>query len=96
MAITDQEHEVLSEPGRVALSGFPMPSDPEALLDRTRRPIVRTPTIEPRFPFPVPNGWFVVAQARDLAPGETRSFRVFGNDVVLFRGQDGAPHMIDA
>ena len=34
--------------------GFPMPRDPQALVDRARRPIVRTTTSEARFPFPVP------------------------------------------
>jgi nitrite reductase/ring-hydroxylating ferredoxin subunit len=88
VALTEQEQEVLT--------GFPMPSDPDALLDRARRPIVRTPTSEPRFPFPVPNGWFIVAEARDLMPGALTSMRVFGSDVVLFRGEDGAPYMVDA
>ena len=76
--------------------GLPMPRDQEALIDRTRRPIVRTPTGEPRFPFPIPNGWFVVAESRSLLPGEMRALRVFGKDVVLFRGEDGTPHMVDA
>lgn len=77
-------------------AGFPMPRDPQALVDRDRRPIVRSTTAEPRFPFPVPNGWFIVSEARDLAPGEVRAFRVFGTDVVLYRGDDGAPHLLDA
>ena len=29
-----------------------------------------------RYPFPVPNGWFVVAEAADLAPGEVRALYV--------------------
>jgi phenylpropionate dioxygenase-like ring-hydroxylating dioxygenase large terminal subunit len=82
--------------GFETFNGFPMPKDPQALVDRDRRPIVRSATREPRFPFPIPNGWFIVAEARDLTPGEVRTFRVFGTDVVLFRGEDGAPHMVDA
>lgn len=77
-------------------SGFPMPRDPQALVDRSRRPIVRTPTREPRFPFPVPNGWFIVAESRALEPGQTSALHVFGRDVVLYRGADGAPRMVDA
>jgi phenylpropionate dioxygenase-like ring-hydroxylating dioxygenase large terminal subunit len=88
MSITDPHHQTFS--------GLPMPRDPQALVDRSRRPIIRSATREPRFPFPVPNGWFVVAEARDLAPGEMRALRVFGTDVVLFRGDDGTPHMVDA
>ena len=89
MSITDHH-------GFETFNGFPMPKDPQALVDRDRRPIVRSATREPRFPFPVPNGWFIVAEARDLTPGEVRTFKVFGTDVVLFRGDDGAPHMVDA
>jgi nitrite reductase/ring-hydroxylating ferredoxin subunit len=77
-------------------TGFPMPRDEAALSDRSRRPIVRTQTTEPRFPFPVPNGWFVVAESRELLPGETKALRVFGTDVVLYRGDDGGPHMVEA
>jgi phenylpropionate dioxygenase-like ring-hydroxylating dioxygenase large terminal subunit len=76
--------------------GFPMPRDPQALVDRSRRPIVRTPGAEPRFPFPVPNGWFIVSEASALLPGEVKAFHVFGTDVVLYRGEDGAPRMVDA
>ena len=40
-----------------------MPRQPESLTDRSHRPIVRTQRPgEPRFPFPVPDGWFVVAE----------------------------------
>ncbi|MDH4170900.1 MAG: Rieske (2Fe-2S) protein [Acidimicrobiia bacterium] len=78
------------------LEAFPMPRDPDALADRSRRPIVRTPTSEPRFPFPVPDGWFVVAEARNLAPGETTTMHVFGEDVVLYRTDHGEPRMVDA
>ena len=88
MSITESEYETFN--------GFPMPRDPQALVDRARRPIVRSATAEPRFPFPVPNGWFIVAEARDLTPGEMKAFHLFGSDVVLFRGDDGAPYMVDA
>lgn len=88
MATTEMRFETFS--------GFPMPQDPQALIDRSRRPIVRTPTKEPRFPFPVPNGWFIVAESRHLAPGETSTLHVFGRDVVLYRGDDGVPRMVDA
>jgi phenylpropionate dioxygenase-like ring-hydroxylating dioxygenase large terminal subunit len=44
----------------------------------------------------VPNGWFIVAEARDLDPGEARTLYVFGQDVVLYRGTDGRPYMVEA
>ena len=86
----------VENPTSASFVGFPMPSDGAALLDRSRRPIVRTPLSEPRFPFPVPNGWFVVEESRELLPGESKALHVFGADVVLFRGEDGAPHMVEA
>jgi nitrite reductase/ring-hydroxylating ferredoxin subunit len=86
----------ISEVRDATFTGFPMPRDPESLVDRSRRPIVRTPTAGPRFPFPVPNGWFIVGESRDLLPGETQALHVFGEDVVLFRGDDGAPHLVEA
>jgi nitrite reductase/ring-hydroxylating ferredoxin subunit len=49
-----------------------------------------------RFPFPVPNGWFIVAAGEDLAPGDIRPLYYFGRDLVLFRGTDGSPHVLDA
>ncbi|OHV65413.1 (2Fe-2S)-binding protein [Pseudofrankia sp. BMG5.36] len=50
----------------------------------------------PRFPFPIPNGWFIVATADELAPGQVKPLYYFGRDLVLFRGADGTPHLLDA
>ena len=50
--------------------GLPMPGDKVVALDPTRRPAVRHPDTGARFPFPIPNGWFIVAQA-----AETRARR---------------------
>jgi nitrite reductase/ring-hydroxylating ferredoxin subunit len=49
-----------------------------------------------RFPFPVPTGWFAVAWSDDVAAGGVRALRTFDRDLVLFRGQDGAAHVLDA
>ena len=86
----------VENPTSASVVGFPMPRDDAALLDRSRRPIVRTARSEPRFPFPVPNGWFVVEESRELLPGESKALYVFGADVVLFRGEDGTPRMVEA
>lgn len=44
----------------------------------------------PRFPFPTfPRGWFVIAFSTDIAPGEVKTLRYFGEDIVVFRGEDG-------
>lgn len=50
-----------------------------------------------RYPFPAsPNGWFSVGACADLAPGDVRPVSYLGRDLVLFRGEDGAPRVFDA
>jgi nitrite reductase/ring-hydroxylating ferredoxin subunit len=44
----------------------------------------------------VPNGWFVVAEAAEIAPGEVRALRYFDRDLVLYRAADGTPRVLDA
>ncbi len=76
-------------------AGLPMPRDLQLLLDVARRPRV-SHFGDRRYPFGVPNGWFVVAESRDLAPGEVRALYYFGRDLVLYRAEDGSPHVMDA
>ena len=45
---------------------------------------------------PIPNGWFAVAFSNELVPGEVRRIRYFGEDLVLYRGREGAPKVLDA
>jgi nitrite reductase/ring-hydroxylating ferredoxin subunit len=75
--------------------GLPMPRDPGLLTDVGRRPRV-THFKGRRYPFPVPNGWFVVAEARELAPGDVRPLYCFGRDLVLYRTTDGVARLMDA
>jgi nitrite reductase/ring-hydroxylating ferredoxin subunit len=75
--------------------GLPMPRDPALLADLHRRQRV-TVFGEGRYPFPVPNGWFIVAGAGELDPGEVRALRYFDRDLVLFRAEDGTPSVMDA
>ena len=50
-----------------------------------------------RYPFPAnPNGWFRVAYSNDVARGGVKKLHYFGRDLVLFREQDGAAHVLDA
>jgi 3-ketosteroid 9alpha-monooxygenase subunit A len=50
----------------------------------------------PRFPFPMPNGWFPVAFSDELAPGAVKSLRYFGRELVAWRDGGGAAHVLDA
>jgi 3-ketosteroid 9alpha-monooxygenase subunit A len=42
------------------------------------------------------SGWFVVCFSEQLAVGETRPVRFFGQELVLFRSQSGKPVLLDA
>jgi phenylpropionate dioxygenase-like ring-hydroxylating dioxygenase large terminal subunit len=76
-------------------AGLPMPHKPEMLFAPDLRPRVLDPE-KKRFPFPVPNGWFVVAEAAELAPGEVMPLYCFGRDLVLYRTAAGEPRVLDA
>jgi len=44
----------------------------------------------------MPSGWFQIGWTGDLAIGEVKPVHYFGTDLVLFRGEDGAPRLFDA
>jgi nitrite reductase/ring-hydroxylating ferredoxin subunit len=76
-------------------AGLPMPRDPGLLSDLSRRQRV-THFDGPRYPFGIPNGWFVVATSAELAPGDVRALRYFDRDLVLYRAASGEPRVMDA
>ena len=76
-------------------AGLPMPRNPELLKSTAGRPRVLDGGHK-RFPFPVPNGWFIVARADELAAGAVMPLYCFGRDLVLFRTASGAPRVMDA
>ncbi|MCU1386813.1 MAG: Phenylpropionate dioxygenase, large terminal subunit [Ilumatobacteraceae bacterium] len=76
-------------------SGLPMPRNLAMVTDPTQRKLV-THFKGRRVPFPVPNGWFVVAESKDLEPGGVRALFYFDRDLVLYRGEDGVARVMDA
>jgi nitrite reductase/ring-hydroxylating ferredoxin subunit len=46
--------------------------------------------------FLYPTGWFQIAYLNELAPGEVQPRRYFGRDLVLYRGESGRYHVMDA
>ena len=74
--------------------GLPMPRRLSLLDPDTPR--LRVRTVTDRFPFPLPNGWFIVAMADDLGPGEVRALHYFARDLVLYRTDDGEARLVDA
>lgn len=52
---------------------------------------------ENRFPYPAyPMGWFQVAYADELGRGDVKPLKYFGQDLVLFRTEDGQAVLLDA
>jgi nitrite reductase/ring-hydroxylating ferredoxin subunit len=74
--------------------GFPMPRNLALLDDATPR--VRVRTVVDRFPFPIPNGWFIVAGGDEVLPGQIEPLHYFDRDLVVYRTEDGTPHVVDA
>lgn len=72
-----------------------MPRRLDYISDVTTRPRVRAEP-GPRFPFPLPNGWFIVASSDGLGAGEVVPRHYFGRDLVLFRTATGAARLTDA
>ncbi len=53
--------------------------------------------LEPRpEPPPVPNGWYALAGSDDLVVGDVRPVIAAARELVMFRGHDGAAHVLDA
>jgi nitrite reductase/ring-hydroxylating ferredoxin subunit len=48
------------------------------------------------FPFGMPNGWFQVAYGDEVAVGDVVKLEYFGQDLILFRGEDGRARVFDA
>lgn len=95
------EHDVDASPpggpgmdGVWDLVGMPMPRNPALLDSSTSR--LRVRTVTDRFPFPLPNGWFVVATSAELDSGQVRPLHYFGRDLALYRTEDGVPRLVDA
>ncbi|QZP09236.1 Rieske 2Fe-2S domain-containing protein [Caenibius sp. WL] len=45
--------------------------------------------------FTFPRGWFMIARSADLG-NVPMALRMFGRDLALYRGESGAPHLLDA
>jgi 3-ketosteroid 9alpha-monooxygenase subunit A len=43
-----------------------------------------------------PSGWYQIAWAAELEPGDVRPLHYFSRDLVLYRGADGDYHVLDA
>ncbi|MGB5809171.1 MAG: Rieske 2Fe-2S domain-containing protein [Polyangiales bacterium] len=48
------------------------------------------------FPSRLPSGWFQVGYSHELAPGDVVPLKYFGQDLVMFRTEDGELSVLDA
>lgn len=49
------------------------------------------------YPFPAyPNSWYAMAWSHEVPAGQCKSVHYLGRDLVLFRGDDGVIHAVDA
>ncbi len=44
---------------------------------------------------PIPFGWYMLDYSADLAVGQVKPLRYFGQEIVLFRGEDGVARALD-
>lgn len=65
-----------------------MPRSVRLVLDPSLRPDVRREA-GPRFPFPIPNGWFIVATSAEVPVGAIVPVHYFGRDLIVFRTESG-------
>jgi len=72
-----------------------MPRSVELVVDPAMRPQVRRER-GPRFPFPIPNGWFIVAPSDAVGVGEILPVYYFAKDLIVFRTASGAARVTTA
>ena len=72
-----------------------MPRSVELVMDPSMRPSVRREP-GPRFPFPIPNGWFIVATSDAVAVGEILPVHYFAKDLIVFRTASGTARVTSA
>ena len=91
---TDTSRDRLTGPDIELPVGLPMPYRHELIRNESLR--VRVRTVENRFPFPIPNGWFAIALSGEIAPGQVRAMHYFGQDLVAWATADGEVRLSEA
>ncbi|MGI9273800.1 MAG: Rieske 2Fe-2S domain-containing protein [Endozoicomonas sp.] len=52
--------------------------------------------MEKRYNKPIPYGWYAVGYSKDLAVGDVKPIKYFGEELVLFRTESGKASVLDA
>ncbi|CAF0981086.1 unnamed protein product [Rotaria sordida] len=61
-----------------------------------RTKVTKGKTSRGKCPPSFPNGWFWIINSCDLKPGHTKAISYCGRNLVLFRGTNGTPYVLDA
>jgi phenylpropionate dioxygenase-like ring-hydroxylating dioxygenase large terminal subunit len=60
-------------------------------------PVINPSKPQARWPFTHnPKGWYMIALSDELKTGDVKPLQYFGQDLVLFRDEEGAAHLLDA
>lgn len=96
-AAAEDESEELGVRGRL-LFGVAQPHRAEADDGRPSPTRVRvTSAVPPRsHPLPVPNGWYAATRSSALGPRHIVSLTAVGRELVIFRDDNNAAHVLDA
>ncbi|CAG9120121.1 unnamed protein product [Plutella xylostella] len=84
-------------PPKVELSdlGFEyIPAGPDRNTRITRAQNARR--LGSKLPPAYPNGWFAVVESSELRVGDVKPVEVLGLNLCVYRGDSGAPHVVDA
>jgi nitrite reductase/ring-hydroxylating ferredoxin subunit len=95
VAMTDVRTEDEAIEGLRPQPGAGMPRRLDLIRDPSVRAHARSEA-GPRFPFPIPNGWFIVAASADVDAGAVEPLHYFGRDLVVFRTESGVPRVTAA
>ena len=49
-----------------------------------------------RFPFGIPNGWYLLSYSEDLEVGAVQNYHYVDRELVAYRGNDGVARLVDA
>lgn len=91
----DTPSVILSSPVAVAEALVGMSPEERArwrMADLPGRPSAAERGLDTPFPF----GWFPALLSDELAAGQVKPLRYFGQDLVIWRGEDGRARMLDA
>jgi len=94
--MSDSKNAVLTKSTVAIASAFANMSREDRVRWRMADVPGRPSVAERNLDIPFPLGWFPAVLSHELSAGEVKPLRYFGRDLVIWRGEDGVAHMLDA